>query len=158
MTSPLQLIQTLTTAAGRIGAADLLQDGPMVFDREYADDGDGDDQTVEVKFTLKRNGAAVDEFSIDGYAWRELESNGLVRAFREDVVEGNSIESSLRAQLDQFENEYEHVKCGARWSDTHSCCCDDECPTCGKSISPTHSVHLAGLTDESPARYFSYLG
>lgn len=151
----LQLILTLTTVDGRTGLQDLLaKDSSMFFAIEDpVDDSDG--HTIEAKFVLKRDGIETDEFSIDGDAWRELEDGGHVGDFVQDVKEGSKIEPALRAQLDQFENQYEHAKCDTTWSDTHSCGCDDECPKCGAPVSPTLSVHLAGLTDDVPARYFS---
>jgi len=41
-------------------------------------------------------------------------------------------------ELCNFVNHYE-CTCGTEWIDRWSCACDDECPNCGKSISPDES-------------------
>lgn len=39
-------------------------------------------------------------------------------------------------------NHYECPECGEHWTDTWSCACDDRCPTCRTSCSPTRSDDL----------------
>jgi len=41
-------------------------------------------------------------------------------------------------ELCNFVNHYE-CDCGTSWIDRWSCACDDECPNCGRSISPSES-------------------
>ena len=41
-----------------------------------------------------------------------------------------------------FENYYE-CPCGHRWYDEHDCQCDDRCPECNTSCSPTRSADLS---------------
>jgi hypothetical protein len=74
-----------------------------------------------------------------------------MRDFLDDCRTG-TLSAALRAQLDVFENHYEHEECGTSWTDTHSCGCDDECPSCGAAISPHESIQLEGLDDEQPGR------
>ena len=38
-----------------------------------------------------------------------------------------------------FRNYYECDRCDTEWADEWSCCCDDRCPTCNLSCSPTRS-------------------
>lgn len=40
----------------------------------------------------------------------------------------------------QYLNSYSCVACGAGWTDTHTCACDDDCPKCGATMSPESSV------------------
>lgn len=54
--------------------------------------------------------------------------------------------------LSWFRNVYE-CECGASWPDEWSCTCDDECPLCGATISPSESVEIGprkmpGLHDD----------
>lgn len=37
-----------------------------------------------------------------------------------------------------FRNHYE-CPCGTEWSDEWSCTCDDDCPDCGTTCSPSES-------------------
>ncbi|ABM97061.1 hypothetical protein [Methylibium petroleiphilum] len=155
MQPQLKLTLTLTTAGGRIGVSDLLiPKSEMTWSREWTDI-DGDDQTVNARFELVKGEEVANEFEVDGDAWRQLESEGDMAEFVSDCVSGSTIESALRAQLDVFENHYEHEECGATWTDTHSCGCDDECPKCGASISPHDSVMQSGLSDDYPAKYLA---
>jgi len=136
---------TLTTRYGRTGVSILGRAAPMAWD------SDGDDEpTVALFELLTQDGAVVESFAIDGNAWRELEDTGNFASFLADAQAGG-IELALRAQLDDFENHYEHDRCGAAWTDTHSCACNDRCPACHSEIEPHHSEQLAGLDDEQPA-------
>lgn len=48
-----------------------------------------------------------------------------------------------------FLNQYHCEECGADWSDEWSCCCDDECPSCGSSDwSPDESKDLTFLVEK----------
>jgi len=40
-----------------------------------------------------------------------------------------------------YRNSYRH--CGVSWLDVYSCAVDDDCPVCGKSISPYQSIAVA---------------
>jgi len=42
----------------------------------------------------------------------------------------------------RFRNYYRCDDCDVEWSDDWSCCCDDECPSCGRDYTPTHSEDL----------------
>jgi len=65
---------------------------------------------------------------------------------------GNSAERFTSQQLDEkhgengwaeqrFLNEYE-CPCGETWEDVWSCGCDDDCPSCGTTCSPSESTPL----------------
>jgi len=41
-----------------------------------------------------------------------------------------------------WENHYECSKCGEKWTDTHTCQCNDRCPNCNTEIEPTESVEI----------------
>lgn len=41
----------------------------------------------------------------------------------------------------KFENHYD-CPCGHHWEDVWSCVCDDRCPKCNKSCSPTTSIDI----------------
>lgn len=43
---------------------------------------------------------------------------------------------------DRFRNYYNCDSCDTEWTDEWSCGCDDECPSCGLSMSPYDSVNL----------------
>lgn len=53
--------------------------------------------------------------------------------------------------MTQFRNSYD-CPCGNHWEDDWSCMCDDRCPACDTSCSPTSSVKLMG---ESPVLTFT---
>lgn len=55
-----------------------------------------------------------------------------------------------------FHNHYRHSKCRTSWSDEWSCACDDECPKCGRDISPHESDDLSVVID-ADAGTFSVL-
>lgn len=47
-------------------------------------------------------------------------------------------------------NHYHCTDCGTGWSDEWSCCCDDECPSCGSGDwSPYDSDDLTEIVEES---------
>ena len=141
---------TLTTAAGCTGTKDLTRGSAIVWDREPVDL----DHTTLARFDLLRGDEIVDTFEIDGAAWRVLESEGDMDEVLSDVKSGaGDIEMALRAQLDVLQNHYEHEDCNAAWTDTHSCGCDDECPSCGADIEAHESIMISGLTDDQPAKY-----
>lgn len=41
-----------------------------------------------------------------------------------------------------FENDYSCPDCDTKWTDEWSCTCDDECPSCGSSVSPFESNEI----------------
>jgi len=41
--------------------------------------------------------------------------------------------------MPKFTNHYE-CPCGTEWTDQWECACDDDCPSCGTTCSPTESV------------------
>ncbi len=41
-----------------------------------------------------------------------------------------------------FRNSYQCDDCGTSWTDVWSCGCDDECPKCGRDISPEESTEI----------------
>lgn len=43
-----------------------------------------------------------------------------------------------------FLNHYRCDDCGHQWSDEWSCTCDDDCPECGTTMTPTCSDELEG--------------
>lgn len=53
--------------------------------------------------------------------------------------------------MTQFRNIYD-CPCGTHWTDDWDCMCDDRCPSCNTSCSPTSSVELIG---ESPVLTFA---
>lgn len=61
------------------------------------------------------------------------------------VLECVSKLTGMRKQDDGFhifENHYFHEECDEKWSDRYSCMVDDDCPKCGRSISPFESIDL----------------
>lgn len=42
----------------------------------------------------------------------------------------------------RFRNSYECERCSTTWQDEWSCACDDRCPTCNASNSPSESVEI----------------
>lgn len=47
-----------------------------------------------------------------------------------------------------FRNHYRCGDCGTKWADEWSCCCDDECPSCGsRDWSPYESDDLTEVVD-----------
>jgi hypothetical protein len=53
-----------------------------------------------------------------------------------------------------FRNHYECGDCGASWSDEWSCCCDDDCPSCGsRHWSPHASDDLTFLVAMQDGRF-----
>lgn len=148
-TLPRRVRANLTTTYGRSGMLWLDSVAPVAWD------SDGDDVSTQAMLEVVVDGLMVDRFAITGDAWRVLQEEGDMTEMLRDVRDGAPLELCLRAQLDHFENHYEHEGCGETWVDKHSCGCDDECPTCGVSISPHDSVQLAGLDEESPAGYMS---
>lgn len=48
----------------------------------------------------------------------------------------------------RFTNHYRCEECDEEWTDQWSCACDDECPRCGKAISP-HDYEIEGEEDEA---------
>ncbi len=49
-----------------------------------------------------------------------------------------------------YRNTYQCDECGTGWDDEWSCCCDDECPSCGASdFSPVESEDLSVYVDRT---------
>ena len=47
-----------------------------------------------------------------------------------------------------WRNSYYCEGCDVSWDDCWSCCCDDECPECGKDYTPVESVRIDKDTGE----------
>jgi rubrerythrin len=43
-------------------------------------------------------------------------------------------------------NKYECTDCGIEWEDQWSCGCDDECPSCGRDLSPVESIDVTAAS------------
>lgn len=148
----------LSTQHGRTGTRSLTDPNAGTTWAYPTSGGKCFDPVVLAKFELRRPDGQTDVYEVDGDAWRELTHSCDFSDLASDCVAGGaSIESALRAQMDVFDNHYEHQACGTSWVDTHSCGCDDECPSCGTAVSPIESVKVAGLTDDVPARFISDL-
>lgn len=53
-----------------------------------------------------------------------------------------------------FRNHYQCEDCGTEWHDEWSCCCDDECPSCGsKNWSPHDSDDLTFVIEQDGAAF-----
>lgn len=48
-----------------------------------------------------------------------------------------------------YRNHYHCLDCHRPWIDEWSCCCDDECPSCGKDYSPEESDDLSVVYDRN---------
>lgn len=57
---------------------------------------------------------------------------------RDQLFGGLQIDQDTSGEPIVWENQYE-CECGETWTDEWSCQCDDECPSCGKDISPISS-------------------
>jgi len=54
-------------------------------------------------------------------------------------------------------NHYQCTDCGTSWHDEWSCCCDDECPSCGSSDwSPHESEDLSEIVEEVDGVFVVY--
>lgn len=47
----------------------------------------------------------------------------------------------------QYLNHYECERCGTTWEDVWCAMCDDDCPSCGATMSPYESEDLDTLCD-----------
>lgn len=56
-----------------------------------------------------------------------------------------------------FRNFYHCDDCGTSWEDEWSCCCDDECPSCGSSDWSPHESHDLSVVVEVEGRDFVVL-
>jgi hypothetical protein len=58
-------------------------------------------------------------------------------------LDGNESPNADDEDTIRFRNHYKCPECGTEWTDEWSCCCNDECPSCGiKDIQPTHSEEI----------------
>ena len=48
-----------------------------------------------------------------------------------------------------YENIYDCPRCGTHWHDVWDCQCDDRCPECNLSVSPTESIELQDECDDN---------
>jgi hypothetical protein len=56
-----------------------------------------------------------------------------------------------------FRNEYQCSRCKTSWEDEWSCMCDDRCPNCNLSISPSDSTDLSRELSVDDYRYVATL-
>ena len=49
----------------------------------------------------------------------------------------------------KFINYYDCPRCGTSWQDEWSCTCDDRCPSCNLTCSPTESEDVEEEEDSS---------
>ena len=112
-----------------------------------------DSWAIDVTLSLYCGRDLIDSLHVDGDVWRQLEEDGdAVEGFARDACSSRRLEFALRAQVDWMTNSYSHASCGTAWTDSHSCACDDECPSCGAAVSPNDSEVHRRLSDEVPAR------
>jgi hypothetical protein len=45
--------------------------------------------------------------------------------------------------VEWYLNHYDCDRCGTEWANCWSCMCDDKCPSCGVSVSPSNSEDLS---------------
>lgn len=126
----------------------VLVDAPLAFEHF----------STETRITAPATATlslGTDVVILDAAAWRALGDTRDFRGFVGDA-KGTDLECAVRAQVDQVESTYRH--CGTEWTDTWSCSCDSECPTCGKDIQPVTSRQVEGLVeidhDDGPAFTF----
>lgn len=56
-----------------------------------------------------------------------------------------------------YRNHYHCGDCGTDWEDEWSCCCDDECPSCGsRNWSPVNSEDLTEVIDQCGGVFMVY--
>jgi hypothetical protein len=55
--------------------------------------------------------------------------------------------ASLRIREPWFRNSYTCSECNTNWDDEYSAPCDDDCPSCGKTMTPENSDDLTTYTE-----------
>ena len=94
---------------------------------------------------LSGRGEVIDQMALDAKAWETFRECVVMRELLDDCASG--LESAVRAQVDRFENYYEHDECDTAWQDSHSCGCDNECPCCKADITPHTSDPVRVLVE-----------
>jgi hypothetical protein len=94
---------------------------------------------------LTGRGEVIDEMTLDAKAWEAFRECVVFRELLDDCSSG--LELAVRAQIDRFENYYQHEECETSWQDSHSCSCDDRCPCCNAEIEPHTSDAVRVLVE-----------
>lgn len=74
----------------------------------------------------------------DDYSWLVEQLKATAEADPGDAVLPPHMQHSGEEDAQSYLNTYD-CPCGEHWTDTWSACCDDDCPKCGTTCSPTSS-------------------
>lgn len=95
---------------------------------------------------LTSRGEVIDEMTLDGKAWETFRESVVMRELLDDCTQ-SGLESAVRAQVDRFENYYEHEECETAWQNSNSCASNDQCPCCRAEIEPHTSDAVRVLVE-----------
>lgn len=148
--------QEFVTACGCTGHAVVGDSTPPTWTlpTDQSPEGMPEGPTVSVCFSVKADdGRVLDQVTVDGDAWRTIESEGLLdeNELNTSVDAGASLLDALCEQVDLYANHYTH--CGQSWVDEWSAACNDRCPVCNAEIEPTHSCILRALEEGDDGRF-----
>jgi hypothetical protein len=104
-------------------------------------------------------GAPLVGVTLDPAAVHALFQFADLQELQQDLATSDSADKlvdAVRAQTDLLEIEYAHDACDSSWTDTHSCACDSECPSCGRDIQASNWKALRSLEETERPGIFTF--